>query len=46
MKAIVDIQVRGLLKRLEERKIHVELTDAAKDCSSPRVTIRCTAPGR
>jgi ATP-dependent Clp protease ATP-binding subunit ClpB len=30
MKAIVDIQVRGLLKRLEDRKIHVELTDAAK----------------
>jgi ATP-dependent Clp protease ATP-binding subunit ClpB len=31
MKAIIDIQVRGLLRRLEERKIHVELTDAAKD---------------
>jgi ATP-dependent Clp protease ATP-binding subunit ClpB len=31
MKAIVDIQVRGLLKRLEERKIHVELTGPAKD---------------
>ena len=30
MKTIVDIQIRGLLKRLEERKIHVELTDAAK----------------
>jgi ATP-dependent Clp protease ATP-binding subunit ClpB len=30
MKAIVDIQIRGLLKRLEDRKIHVELTDAAK----------------
>jgi len=30
MKHIVDIQVRGLLKRLEDRKIHVELTDAAK----------------
>ena len=30
MKQIVDIQIRGLLKRLEERKIHVELTDAAK----------------
>ena len=30
MRAIVDIQVRGLLKRLEDRKIHVELTDAAK----------------
>jgi ATP-dependent Clp protease ATP-binding subunit ClpB len=30
MKAIIDIQVRGLLKRLEDRKIHVELTDAAK----------------
>ena len=30
MKAIVDIQVQGLLKRLEERKIKVELTEAAK----------------
>ena len=26
MKQIIDIQVRGLLKRLEDRKIHVELT--------------------
>jgi ATP-dependent Clp protease ATP-binding subunit ClpB len=31
MKAIVDIQIRGLLKRLEERKIHVELREAAKN---------------
>ena len=31
MKSIVDIQIRGLLKRLEERKIHVELTDAARE---------------
>jgi ATP-dependent Clp protease ATP-binding subunit ClpB len=31
MKAIVDIQIRGLLRRLEDRKIHVELTSAAKD---------------
>jgi ATP-dependent Clp protease ATP-binding subunit ClpB len=30
MASIVDIQVRGLLKRLEDRKVHVELTDAAK----------------
>jgi ATP-dependent Clp protease ATP-binding subunit ClpB len=30
MKSIVDIQVRGLLKRLEDRKIHVELSEAAK----------------
>jgi ATP-dependent Clp protease ATP-binding subunit ClpB len=30
MKAIIDIQVRGLLKRLEERKIRVELTEAAR----------------
>jgi ATP-dependent Clp protease ATP-binding subunit ClpB len=28
---IVDIQIAGLLKRLEERKIHVELTDKAKE---------------
>jgi ATP-dependent Clp protease ATP-binding subunit ClpB len=31
LKKIIDIQVRGLMKRLEERKIHVELTDAAKE---------------
>jgi ATP-dependent Clp protease ATP-binding subunit ClpB len=30
MKRIIDIQVRGVLKRLEDRKIHVDLTDAAK----------------
>jgi ATP-dependent Clp protease ATP-binding subunit ClpB len=27
---IIDIQVKGLLKRLEDRKIYVQLTDAAK----------------
>jgi ATP-dependent Clp protease ATP-binding subunit ClpB len=31
IKAIIGIQVAQLLKRLEERKIHVALTDAAKD---------------
>jgi ATP-dependent Clp protease ATP-binding subunit ClpB len=31
IKRIVDIQIAGLLKRLEERKIHVTLTEAAKD---------------
>jgi ATP-dependent Clp protease ATP-binding subunit ClpB len=31
MKQIIDIQLAGLIKRLEERKIHVELTDAAKE---------------
>jgi ATP-dependent Clp protease ATP-binding subunit ClpB len=31
IKLIVDIQLRGLLKRLSERKITVGLTDAAKD---------------
>ncbi len=31
MQQIVDIQVRGLMKRLEDRKIRVELTDRAKD---------------
>ena len=30
MKHIIDIQIRGLLKRLEDRKIQVELSDAAK----------------
>ena len=31
IKAIVDIQLRSVLKRLEDRKIHLELTAAAKD---------------
>jgi ATP-dependent Clp protease ATP-binding subunit ClpB len=31
LKQIVDIQIAGLLKRLEERKIHVELTDKARE---------------
>ena len=31
MKQIIDIQIAGLMKRLEERKIHVQLTEAAKD---------------
>jgi ATP-dependent Clp protease ATP-binding subunit ClpB len=31
MAKIIDIQARHLLKRLEDRKIHVELTDAARD---------------
>jgi ATP-dependent Clp protease ATP-binding subunit ClpB len=31
MKRIIDIQIQGLMKRLEERKIYVHLTDAAKD---------------
>ena len=30
MKTIVGIQIRDLLKRLEDRKIHIELSDAAK----------------
>jgi ATP-dependent Clp protease ATP-binding subunit ClpB len=30
LKQIVNIQIHGLLKRLEERKIHVELTDTAR----------------
>ena len=31
MKQIIDIQLSALIKRLEERKIHVELTDGAKE---------------
>ena len=31
MKRIIDIQIAGLVKRLEERKIQVVLTDAAKE---------------
>jgi ATP-dependent Clp protease ATP-binding subunit ClpB len=30
MTQIIDIQIRGLLKRLEDRKVHVSLTEAAK----------------
>jgi ATP-dependent Clp protease ATP-binding subunit ClpB len=30
LKRIVDIQIRGLLKRLEDRKIYVELSDGAR----------------
>jgi ATP-dependent Clp protease ATP-binding subunit ClpB len=31
LRAIIDIQLRGLVKRLEERKIRIELADRAKD---------------
>ncbi|HXG54145.1 MAG TPA: ATP-dependent chaperone ClpB [Vicinamibacterales bacterium] len=31
MRHIIDIQLRGLMKRLEDRKIRIELTDSAKD---------------
>jgi ATP-dependent Clp protease ATP-binding subunit ClpB len=31
MRTIIDIQLRGLMKRLEDRKIRVELSPAAKD---------------
>ncbi|HEX2442432.1 MAG TPA: ATP-dependent chaperone ClpB [Vicinamibacterales bacterium] len=31
LRAIIDIQLSRLMKRLEERKIHVELTDAARE---------------
>jgi ATP-dependent Clp protease ATP-binding subunit ClpC len=31
MRSIIDIQLHGLMKRLEERKIRIELSDRAKD---------------
>jgi ATP-dependent Clp protease ATP-binding subunit ClpB len=31
MRQIIDIQLRSLMRRLEDRKIHIELTDRAKD---------------
>jgi len=31
LKKIIDIQLAGLTKRLEERKIRVQLTDAARE---------------
>ncbi|HYT76363.1 MAG TPA: AAA family ATPase, partial [Vicinamibacterales bacterium] len=31
MREIIDIQLRGLVKRLADRKIHIELSDRAKD---------------
>ena len=47
MRRIIDIQLRGLMKRLEDRKIHVELTRSRRrTCSSRRATIRRTARGR
>ena len=46
MKAIVDIQIRGLLKRLEDRKIQVELRTPPGGSWSQRDTIRCTGRGR
>ena len=46
MKKIIEIQLRGLLKRLESRKINVELTDAARDTSWRRATTHRMAPGR
>jgi len=30
LKAIIDIQIRSLVRRLEERKVHVQLSDEAK----------------
>jgi ATP-dependent Clp protease ATP-binding subunit ClpB len=31
MRRIIDVQLRGLMKRLEARKIHVDVSDRAKD---------------
>jgi ATP-dependent Clp protease ATP-binding subunit ClpB len=31
MRSIIDIQLKGLMKRLEDRKIRVELSESAKD---------------
>jgi ATP-dependent Clp protease ATP-binding subunit ClpB len=31
MRQIIDVQLRGLMKRLEDRKIHVEVSERAKD---------------
>jgi ATP-dependent Clp protease ATP-binding subunit ClpB len=31
LKQIIDIQIAGLIRRLEERKIHVQLSESAKD---------------
>jgi ATP-dependent Clp protease ATP-binding subunit ClpB len=31
LRSIIDIQLHGLMKRLEDRKIRIELTDKAKD---------------
>ncbi len=36
MKQIIDIQLGGLTKRLAERKIMVELTDAAQGLARAR----------
>ncbi|MDR1990216.1 MAG: ATP-dependent chaperone ClpB [Acidobacteriaceae bacterium] len=31
LKQVIDVQLRGLMTRLEERKIHITLSDSAKD---------------
>ena len=31
MRHVIDIQLRGLMRRLEDRKIHIDLSDKAKD---------------
>jgi ATP-dependent Clp protease ATP-binding subunit ClpB len=31
IKRIIDVQLSGVMKRLEERKIHITLTDRAKE---------------
>ena len=46
MGAIVDIQVGRLQKLLADRKMHVELTEAALRWLGARATIRPMAPGR
>ena len=46
LKQIVNIQIHGLLKRLEERKIHVELTETARGLPGVgrlRSDVRCAA---
>ena len=46
MRTIIDIQLRGLMKRLEDRKIRVELTERAKDLLIAEGYDPSTARGR
>ena len=46
IKQIVDIQLRGLLKRLADRKIHITLSDSAKDFLVREGMIQFMGPGR
>ena len=46
LRAIVDIQLERLARRLADRRLALEVTDAARDWLASTGTTRCTAPAR